>query len=205
MSNLTAAEQQALNDMEAAMAAKENDGDSQAVEREITLLESWLSVLSNAEGARGVRATPSETIAGLSRHAGLLTLADIPAYFDQYYELLTGAYDIVRAQVEDNVEAVNVSKEDDAELNWKHYANIYMLWRQHLMTAEREWNITNGFAAAHLAALHIGVAQGVQAGELQRTEKPADQQHQHHHHGRRAGMEQRAGGDQRAAEQGVHA
>ena len=153
MSNLTAAEQQALNDMEAAMAAKENDGDSQAVEREITLLESWLSVLSNAEGARGVRATPSETIAGLSRHAGLLTLADIPAYFDQYYELLTGAYDIVRAQVEDNAEAVNVSKEDDAELNWKHYANIYMLWRQHLMTAEREWDINTAVAAAQLAAL----------------------------------------------------
>ena len=153
MSNLTAAEQQALNDMEAAMAAKENDGDSQAVEREITLLESWLSVLSNAEGARGVRATPSETIAGLSRHAGLLTLADIPAYFDQYYQLLIGAYDIVRAHVEDNVEVLNVSKEDDAELNWKHYANIYMLWRQHLMTAEREWNITDGFAAARLAAL----------------------------------------------------
>ena len=153
MSNLTAAEQQALNDMEAAMAAKENDGDSQAVEREITLLESWLSVLSNAEGARGVRATPSETIAGLSRHAGLLTLADIPAYFDRYYELLIGAYDIVRAQVEDNVEAVNVSKEDDAELNWKHYANIYMLWRQHLMTAEREWDIMTAVAAAQLAAL----------------------------------------------------
>ena len=153
MSNLTAAEQQALNDMEAAMAAKENDGDSQAVEREITLLESWLSVLSNAEGARGVRATPSETIAGLSRHAGLLTLADIPAYFDQYYELLTGAYDIVRAQVEDNVEALNVSKEDDAELNWKHYANIYMLWRQHLVTAEHEWDINAESAAAELAAL----------------------------------------------------
>ena len=153
MSNLTAAEQQALNDMEAAMAAKENDGDSQAVEREITLLESWLSVLSNAEGARGVRATPSETIAGLSRHAGLLTLADIPAYFDQYYQLLIGAYDIVRAQVEDNVEVLNVSKEDDAELNWKHYANIYMLWRQHLMTAEREWDINSEGAAAELAAL----------------------------------------------------
>lgn len=153
MSNLTAAEQQALNDMEAALSAKENDGDSQAVEREITLLESWLSVLSNAEGARGVRATPSETIAGLSRHAGLLTLADIPAYFDQYYELLIGAYDIVRAQVEDNVEALNVSKEDDAELNWKHYANIYMLWRQHLMTAEREWDIYSEGAAAELAAL----------------------------------------------------
>ena len=153
MSNLTAAEQQALNDMEAAMAAKENDGDSQAVEREITLLESWLSVLSNAEGARGVRATPSETIAGLSRHAGLLTLADIPAYFDQYYQLLIGAYDIVRAQVEDDAEALNVSKEDDAELNWKHYANIYMLWRQHLMTAEREWDINTPVAAARLAAL----------------------------------------------------
>ena len=153
MSNLTAAEQQALNDMEAAMAAKENDGDSQAVEREITLLESWLSVLSNARGARDERITPSETIAALGRHANLLTLDDIPWYFDQYYQLLIGAYDIVRAQVEDNVEALNVSKEDDAELNWKHYANIYMLWRQHLMTAEREWNITDGFAAARLAAL----------------------------------------------------
>ena len=153
MSNLTAAEQQALNDMEAAMAAKENDGDSQAVEREITLLESWLSVLSNAEGARDERITPSETIAALGRHANLLTLPDVPWYFDRYYQLLIGAYDIVRAQVEDNVEAVNVSKEDDAELNWKHYANIYMLWRQHLMTAEREWNITDGFAAARLAAL----------------------------------------------------
>lgn len=153
MSNLTAAEQQALNDMEAALSAKENDGDSQAVEREITLLESWLSVLSNAEGARDERIAPSETIAGLSRHAGLLTLADIPAYFDQYYELLTGAYDIVRAQVEDNAEALNASKEDDAELNWKHYANIYMLWRQHLMTAEREWDINAPSAAAHLAAL----------------------------------------------------
>lgn len=153
MSNLTAAEQQALNDMEAALSAKENSGESQAVEREITLLESWLSVLSNAEGARDERIAPSETIAALSRHAGLLTLADIPAYFDQYYELLTGAYDIVRAQVEDNVEALNVSKEDDAELNWKHYANIYMLWRQHLMTAEREWDINTAVAAAQLAAL----------------------------------------------------
>lgn len=153
MSNLTAAEQQALNDMEAALSAKENDGDSQAVEREITLLESWLSVLSNAEGAREERIAPSETIAALSRHANLLTLADIPAYFDRYYELLIGAYDIVRAQVEDNVEALNVSKEDDAELNWKHYANIYMLWRQHLMTAEREWDINSEGAAAELAAL----------------------------------------------------
>ena len=153
MSNLTAAEQQALNDMEAAMAAKENDGDSQAVEREITLLESWLSVLSNAEGARDERITPSETIAALGRHANLLTLKDIPGYFDRYYELLIGAYDIVRAQVEDNVEALNVSKEDDAELNWKHYANIYMLWRQHLMTAEREWDINSEGAAAELAAL----------------------------------------------------
>ena len=153
MSNLTAAEQQALNDMEAAMAAKENDGDSQAVEREITLLESWLSVLSNAEGARDERIAPSETIAALSRHANLLSLEEIPWYFDRYYELLIGAYDIVRAQVEDNVEALNVSKEDDAELNWKHYANIYMLWRQHLMTAEREWDINAPSAAAHLAAL----------------------------------------------------
>lgn len=153
MSNLTAAEQQALNDMEAALSAKENDGDSQAVEREITLLESWLSVLSNAEGAREERIAPSETIAALSRHANLLTLADIPRYFDRYYELLIGAYDIVRAQVEDNVEALNVSKEDDAELNWKHYANIYMLWRQHLMTAEREWDINSEGAAAELAAL----------------------------------------------------
>lgn len=153
MSNLTAAEQQALNDMEAALSAKENDGDSQAVEREITLLESWLSVLSNAEGARDERITPSETIAALGRHANLLTLADIPRYFDRYYELLIGAYDIVRAQVEDNVEALNVSKEDDAELNWKHYANIYMLWRQHLMTAEREWDINSEGAAAELAAL----------------------------------------------------
>ena len=153
MSNLTAAEQQALNEMEAALSAKENFGDSQAVEREITLLESWLSVLSNAEGARDERIAPSETIAALSRHANLLTLNDIPAYFDRYYELLTGAYDIVRAQVEDNVEALNVSKEDDAELNWKHYANIYMLWRQHLMTAEREWDIDTAVAAAQLAAL----------------------------------------------------
>lgn len=153
MSNLTAAEQQALNDMEAALSAKENDGDSQAVEREITLLESWLSVLSNAEGARDERIPPSETIAALGRHANLLTLADIPRYFDRYYELLIGAYDIVRAQVEDNVEALNVSKEDDAELNWKHYANIYMLWRQHLMTAEREWDINSEGAAAELAAL----------------------------------------------------
>ena len=135
------------------MAAKENDGDSQAVEREITLLESWLSVLSNAEGARSERTTPSETIAALGRHANLLTLKDIPGYFDRYYELLIGAYDIVRAQVEDNVEALNVSKEDDAELNWKHYANIYMLWRQHLMTAEREWDINAPVAAARLAAL----------------------------------------------------
>ena len=153
MSNLTAAEQQALNDMEAALSAKENDGDSQAVEREITLLESWLSVLSNAEGARSERTTPSETIAALGRHANLLTLLDVPWYFDRYYELLIGAYDIVRAQVEDNVEALNVSKEDDAELNWKHYANIYMLWRQHLMTAEREWDINSEGAAAELAAL----------------------------------------------------
>ena len=153
MSNLTAAEQQALNDMEAAMAAKENDGDSQAVEREITLLESWLSVLSNAEGARDERITPSETIAALGRHANLLSLEEIPWYFDQYYQLLIGAYEIVRAQVEDNVEALNVSKEDDAELNWKHYANIYMLWRQHLMTAEREWDINSEGAAAELAAL----------------------------------------------------
>lgn len=153
MSNLTAAEQQALNDMEAALSAKENDGDSQAVEREITLLESWLSVLSNAEGARSERTTPSETIAALGRHANLLTLKDIPGYFDRYYELLIGAYDIVRAQVEDNVEALNVSKEDDAELNLKHYANIYMLWRQHLMTAEREWDINSEGAAAELAAL----------------------------------------------------
>ena len=153
MSNLTAAEQQALNDMEAALSAKENYGDSQAVEREITLLESWLSVLSNAEGARSERTTPSETIAALGRHANLLTLDDIPWYFNQYYELLIGAYDIVRAQVEDNVEALNVSKEDDAELNWKHYANIYMLWRQHLMTAEREWDINSEGAAAELAAL----------------------------------------------------
>mgnify|MGYP003692700769 FL=1 len=153
MSNLTAAEQQALNDMETTLSAKENDGDSQAVEREITLLESWLSVLSNAEGARDERITPSETIAALGRHANLLTLKDIPGYFDRYYELLIGAYDIVRAQVEDNVEALNVSKEDDAELNWKHYANIYMLWRQHLMTAEREWDINSEGAAAELAAL----------------------------------------------------
>lgn len=153
MSNLTAAEQQALNDMEAALSAKENDGDSQAVEREITLLESWLSVLSNAEGARDERITPSETIAALGRHANLLTLNDIPAYFDRYYELLIGAHNIVLAQVEDNVEALNVSKEDDAELNWKHYANIYMLWRQHLMTAEREWDINSEGAAAELAAL----------------------------------------------------
>ena len=58
MSNLTAAEQQALNDMEAAMAATENDGDSPAVEREITLLERWLSVLSNAEGARLAATNP---------------------------------------------------------------------------------------------------------------------------------------------------
>lgn len=153
MSNLTAAEQQALNDMETALSAKENDGDSQAVEREITLLESWLSVLSNAEGARSERTTPSETIAALGRHANLLTLKDIPGYFDRYYELLIGAYDIVRAQVEDNVEALNVSKEDDAELNWKHYANIYMLWRQYLLTAEREWDINTAVAAARLAAL----------------------------------------------------
>ena len=153
MSNLTAAEQQALNDMETALSAKENDGDSQAVEREITLLESWLSVLSNAEGASGERITPSETIAALGRHANLLSLEEIPWYFDRYYQLLIGAYDIVRAQVEDNVEALNVSKEDDAELNWKHYANIYMLWRQHLMTAEREWDINSEGAAAELAAL----------------------------------------------------
>lgn len=153
MSNLTAAEQQALNDMEAALSAKENDGDSQAVEREITLIESWLSVLSNAEGARSERTTPSETIAALGRHANLLTLKDIPGYFDRYYELLIGAYDIVLAQVEDNVVALNDSKEDDAELNWKHYANIYMLWRQHLMTAEREWDINSEGAAAELAAL----------------------------------------------------
>lgn len=153
MSNLTAAEQQALNDMEAALSAKENDGDSQAVEREITLLESWLSVLSNAEGARDERITLSETIAALGRHASLLTPADIPRYFDRYYELLIGAHNIVLAQVEDNVEVLNVSKEDDAELNWKHYANIYMLWRQHLMTAEREWDINSEGAAAELAAL----------------------------------------------------
>ncbi len=153
MSNLTAAEQQALNDMEAALSAKENDGDSQAVEREITLLESWLSVLSNAEGARDERITPSETIAALGRHANLLTLEEIPWYFDRYYQLLIGAYDIVRAQVEDNVEALNVSKEDDAEVNWKHYANIYMLWRQYLLTAEREWAINTAGDAAHLAAL----------------------------------------------------
>ena len=153
MSNLTAAEQQALNDMEAALSAKENDGDSQAVEREITLLESWLSVLSNAEGARDERITPSETIAALGRHANLLSLEEIPWYFDRYYQLLMGAHDIVLAQIEDNVEALNVSKEDDAELNWKHYANIYMLWRQHLMTAEREWDINSEGAAAELAAL----------------------------------------------------
>lgn len=153
MSNLTAAEQQALNDMEAALSAKENSADSQAVEREITLLESWLSVLSNAEGAREERIAPSETIAVLTRHANLLTLADIPWYFDRFYELLVGAHNIVLAQVEGNVEALNASKEDDAEVNWKHYANIYMLWRQHLVTAEREWDINDEGAAAELAAL----------------------------------------------------
>ena len=153
MSNLTAAEQQALNDMEAALSAKENSGESQAVEREITLLESWLSVLSNAEGARDERIAPSETIAALSRHANLLTLNDIPAYFDRYYELLIGAHNIVLAQVEDNIEALNVPNADDAEVNWKHYANIYMLWRQRLVTAEHEWDINAESAAAELAAL----------------------------------------------------
>ena len=153
MSNLTAAEQQALNDMEAAMPAKENDGDSQAVEREITLLESWLSVLSNAEGARDERIAPSETIAALSRHANLLTLNDIPAYFDRYYELLIGAHNIVLAQVEDNIEALNVPNADDAEVNWKHYADSGRLWRQPLVTAEHEWDINAESAAAALAAL----------------------------------------------------
>lgn len=153
MSNLTAAEQQALNDMEAALSAKENFGDSQAVEREITLLESWLSVLSNAEGAREERIAPSETIAALSRHANLLTLADIPAYFDRFHELLIGAHNIVLAQIEDNADALNVPNADDAEVNWKHYANIYMLWRQYLVTAEREWDINAESAAAELAAL----------------------------------------------------
>ena len=153
MSNLTAAEQQALNEMEAALSAKENFGDSQAVEREITLLESWLSVLSNAEGALEERIAPSETIAALSRHANLLTLNDIPAYFDRFHELLIGAHNIVLAQIEDNAEALNVPNADDAEVNWKHYANIYMLWRQYLVTAEREWDINAESAAAELAAL----------------------------------------------------
>lgn len=153
MSNLTAAEQQALNDMEVALSAKENSGDSQAVEREITLLESWLSVLSNAEGAREERIAPSEAIAALSRHANLLTLADIPAYFDRFHALLIGAHNIVLAQIEGNAEALNVSNEDDAEVNWKHYTNIYMLWRQHLVTAERGWDIKAAHAAAELAAL----------------------------------------------------
>ena len=53
----------------------------------------------------------------------------------------------------DAIEALNVPNADDAEANWKHYANIYMLWRQHLVTAEREWDINAEGAAAELAAL----------------------------------------------------
>lgn len=121
-------------------------------EREITLLESWLHVLSNVDEVRKERISPAQALRILSNHP-YLDMSDIPDYYNHFYDILVSATAIIESVISDDLESLNRGGENDATDNWVHYSNIFMLWKASLVARERDWDIIAPGAAIELAAI----------------------------------------------------
>ena len=148
---LSPTEQRALDDMEAALAdVSVESGQEKA--REITVLETWLAVLSNIETVAAEPVSPSQALKALRLAPGM-QIKDVPDYLRMFYQILLEARDILEAEIINDPEALNRGGKNDAEDNWAHYATIYMQWRTLLVEHEKSWSITGENPIAHIAAI----------------------------------------------------
>ena len=146
---LTAAEQRAFDDMEAALA---DDSSSQETVREVTVLETWLSVLSNIETVREEKISPSDALRTVALVPGL-PIQEVTVVNELFSEMLLHARRIIELEIADDPDALMRGGSIDAEGNWAHYANIYLQWRTMLVAEEKRWDINGPYPLAHIAAI----------------------------------------------------
>ena len=146
---LTAAEQRAFDDMEAALA---DDSTSQEAVREVTVLETWLSVLSNIETVREEKISPSDALRTVALVPGL-PIQEVTVVNELFSEMLLHARRIIELEIADDPDALMRGGSIDAEGNWAHYANIYLQWRTMLIEEEKRWDINDPHPLAHIAAI----------------------------------------------------
>ena len=124
-----------------------------------TVLEAWERILSEAHKLRDATIKPSEVLGVIERHPRL-SIKDVPAFLDKYYQLISGAHAIVEAEIATDSDCLH-HVADDAEYNRAHYFNIVSQWVAHFALAEREWQMDSEFAEAELWAI-VAAASAVQ-------------------------------------------
>lgn len=116
-----------------------------------TILEIWRDLLSNIEVAREERVTPVIANRVITSYPKL-NYADVPAYWDLYYDLMTELRDILDDQIATDDEALS-NVEDDAVANRKHYVELLFAWSDRIAQWEEQWDATSPRAAIELAAI----------------------------------------------------
>jgi len=128
------------------------------------ILEVWTKILEPAAGLRDSNPSPQWCSKIVGKYAGV-TFADCLNIQRAYFDLLTQCRDALDWVISTDASALDrLTPEDDRIFNDVNYFNVLLLWQMTFLNYELEWDCTDQFAAAELAA--IGEAHGALFGQL---------------------------------------
>ena len=133
----------------AAIAASFAEGDVPALTH--TVLEIWENLLSNIEEARKERVTPVVANRIITNYPKL-EFSDIPAYWNEYYDLMTEMRTILRTVIASKEDCFK-HIEDDATENRELYLELLFQWSDQIARWEETWDCMDPKAALKLAAI----------------------------------------------------
>lgn len=129
-----------------------------------TVLQVWLEILKqeNLEANRTI--TPRWATTIVSKYDEIM-FSDMPAYVDEYFDLVTACREIIQTAVNDEGGECLVynNAEEDALENAEIYKWILLQWQLEFLRRELTWNCESANAAVQIAAL--GECHGVFFGE----------------------------------------
>ena len=118
-----------------------------------SVLEVWSKVLEPIESQKAARITPQWALRIASNYQDV-TLQDIPAFRDSYFDKLLVLRNILDAEVATNKNALKVANPDeDLAENRGHYLNLLLLWQSQILQWELEWRPEDSDSAIQLAAM----------------------------------------------------
>lgn len=117
------------------------------------ILEVWKAVLSPARHEVIEKVSPREATRIVSAYVGL-AFGDMVEFRRRFYEKIFQLLDILEMEIDSDDECLNArTPEEDVEQNSHHYKNLLMLWQQSLLQWELDWDTTDPYAGAEIAAM----------------------------------------------------